>query len=488
MFVIAFILFFVSRIIYLFRFPIFNDEAMYLSWGEIIRNNPFNWTISMVIDGKQPGLPLLLSFLFHLPYDPFMLGRYLSVFFSIISFVMYDQILRLYVSAMSHRFILLVLYTVIPYWLFYDRICLMESGVIAMALSAFYGYIQWIQTKRTRWGFFVGLTLGCGWWLKSTILMVVAAILFGSLCGLKSKKISLKEFFGFIFLMGVTLFITISPSLMNSQFANIAVRERERILSFSELMRFPFGLWIQNIQKGFVWLAVYMVFIPVLGIGLPWIKNKKALTIPLQGLLWFATIFIIEIFVSRVFTARYLVLAGPFLLLAYAGVMVRTKYFFPLTFFATIIGIIWSVCLIVSPFQYYRSLKFFPPAAADFSQYILGWPSGWGVREAIMWLKDTQKKKSTLVYIRDDSGNPESAVLAYLLREPNYFIDYISHIQSTNQLLLKRALDAQSVYFISRGTQLAHMENHLTLVKKFEKPYDSEYVGVYRFHTVDVDE
>jgi hypothetical protein len=54
-----------------------------------------------------------------------------------------------------------------------------------------------------------------------------------------------------------------------------------------------------------------------------------------------------------------------------------------------------------------------------------------------------------------------------------------AHVSQIDAVAKHPTLSRFPWYFVSRGTQLAGLENRLTLIAKFPKPTGDEFVGVY---------
>ncbi len=183
-----------------------------------------------------------------------------------------------------------------------------------------------------------------------------------------------------------------------------------------------------------------------------------------------------ETFLLTSVTARLLSMTVPILLLASAWVL-ETPFFKRYTMGLVACSVIFfGTVLAVSPLGFYRLLAPFGAARVDYSQYVVGWPSGWGVKEAIAFLHTENTRRPIVVFTRLDSGNPEDAVHAYMFRYniPAYYLEDTSWVDQ------QPSLAASPRYFVSRGPQYAGLQDTLTEVARFNKPLDNEFVGVYR--------
>src|SRR5256885_11558868 len=92
-----FTLFFFTRFYNLLSLPIFTDEAIYVRWAQIAKNDA-TWRFISLTDGKQPLYVWIAMVLMKFIHDPLLAGRTVSViagFFSMIGlFLLSNEILK----------------------------------------------------------------------------------------------------------------------------------------------------------------------------------------------------------------------------------------------------------------------------------------------------------------------------------------------------------------------------------------------------------
>lgn len=72
------IIYFFLRLYLLSDFPIFTDEAIYVRWAQIAKNDAI-WRFISLTDGKQPMLIWIAMVLMRFIDDPLMATRFVSV-------------------------------------------------------------------------------------------------------------------------------------------------------------------------------------------------------------------------------------------------------------------------------------------------------------------------------------------------------------------------------------------------------------------------
>lgn len=475
---ILFGLFILSRILFLTRLPIFNDEAMYLHWGILLRDDPSRWTASLVIDGKQPGMAVLLGTLLRLPGDPLVLGRLVSVAFAIVTYLVTLKIARRLDVKVSLP-VLSIFLIVSPYLLQYDRLALMESAVTACAVTAAYILLRWIKQPRLAYAVLFGAVVGLGWWFKSTSLLILVSGLLAATFAGRIMKIQSRTVFLFALLTAGTYLAVTLPLRGVAGYSNIALRERERVMSAGELLRFPASVWWKNIVLALSFLLAFITPV-ILGLAAGSVKRLRKYPARFAVFLFAFLPLTIEVMVSKVFTSRYLVIITPFVsVLAAATVSEfgrRVKV--AATGITVLLAVIPSILLVGAPLSYYGLLGIVPPAQEDFGQYVRSFSSGYGVKEAVMSVQNESRGSQAIILVRADSGNPEDAVFVYADRYPNLRVGYDQSY--LRQITRSGYIPPVDTFFISRGTQLGYLKPYLVPLKRFEKPFGEDFVGVYR--------
>lgn len=475
---ILFIVFILSRLLFLTRLPIFNDESMYLHWGLLFRDDPSKWTASLTIDGKQPGMPVLLGTVLRIPGDPLFLGRLVSLAFALLTFVMTLKIARRLDMKIPIPLVSSFL-IVSPYLLQYDRLALMESAVTSSAVVAAYVLLRWLGQPKLVFAVLFGAAAALGWWFKSTSLIILISGLTVSVFAGSVRRLQVRTILTFLLIVIGTYFMMTLPVRSSAGYVNIGLRERERVMSFTELLGFPLNIWRKNAVFATAFLTAFMTPVMlVLAAGSFGKLKKNPAMLVISG--FFVIPFITEILVSKAFTSRYLVMIVPFgCLLAAATVSALNKKMKAAVFgLAVLTAIIPSALLIAVPLRYYAFLAVVPPAQEDFGQYVRSYSSGYGVKEAVMSVPRLSEGEETIILVRADSGNPEDAVFVYADRLPNLYVGYDQSY--LRQIAREGFIPRMDTFFISRGPQFGYLKPYLEPAGKYTKPFGEDYVGVYR--------
>ena len=474
---ILIILFLFTRIALLGALPIFNDEATYLRWGWEMIHGIKPWWYSIVINGKPPLTMILYGLAQLIPVDPLLAGRFLAICFSACTLIFSLKTYAILFPKRSALFYgILLLFN--PFLLFFDRLALSEVIITAFGSLILYAGLQYVQTKHITWIIVIACALGIGWWVKATIFVCIPALcLMGVWLGIK-EKISWKKMMQDVIVGILLTLLLIYPGSFHPVFPVIDAGVAKWVFSFREIFQFPVSVWGNNMVHIAAWLFMFPtpIFIVFWIVGAFCLcKQPRYRNIFLFYSAWVGIPIILFLFFGKNLTARYFVIIMPQLTMLSALVF-HTKLFqsFVILFFAGV-----SAIIIIAPQQYFQMISIVPRAYFDMAQYMTGWPSGYGVREAIGFVENEAQKKRLVLFVRNDTGNPEDAVFVYCRNNPRILIvPVITKEDIANTLLL--VSKEIPFYFLSRGPALLDMKEELIELARFPKPDGAEYIGVYR--------
>jgi hypothetical protein len=465
-----FCIFLVLRIVFSFRIPIFNDESTYLRWGLGVLEHPGQWWQYMA-DGKQPLVAITYGLLQMLPTDPLITARLFPIACSAVTFWVVAMIIRRF-TVKTGDMVSLLLLAACPLCVLLDTLALAESPVNMCFAVLLYLTLSGIERPALTKGLCMGLTLGLGWWYKSTTLLAVPLIVLSFLISVREWKASWKTvFLMFVIAAGIALLFILPLYLIpavNYSGSQTIVRIRPPGSIFS----IPFAEWSENVRAIADWMIGYIG--PVIVIA----GCIAVLTIRRSGyvrilLLWIITPVVLILLFLYSISARYIFMISiPCIVLAGIGLSrLNRSVRYALAGASLLAGIVMSV----SPLTFYRLLTPLRYTRGDYSQYVVGWTSGWGVREAADELINNALFTPIVVFVQLHGGNPEEAIPVYLLRHgiPVFQLYSMSEIGNVPDLV------ARPWYFVSRGPDLAGFNDYFVETKRFGKPLDPDYVGVY---------
>src|SRR3989344_604539 len=122
------LLYLFTRLYNILSLPIFTDEAIYIRWSQIARQDP-NWRFISLTDGKQPMFVWIAMILMRFITDPLLAGRFVSVIAGLGTTIGMFFLGR---ELFKNKWIGLLcsfLYVIYPMALVYDRLALYDSLV-----------------------------------------------------------------------------------------------------------------------------------------------------------------------------------------------------------------------------------------------------------------------------------------------------------------------------------------------------------------------
>jgi len=462
-----------TRFINLTLLPVFNDEAIYIDWGQkMLGGGGFFFSL---FDGKQPFLMWIFGVFANIFPDPLFGGRFVSVIFGLFTLLGIYKIGSIFFEKRT-AFLASLIYILSPLFLFYDRQALMESAVSAIGVWIFYFGVQFAKLKDLRTAIYLGLLFGIGFFIKTNIIAFFFSFLI--LYFIFERKLN-----RIFFLIFVTSFLILIPLFFQKDFLKIFELNSRFSFTFSELFRFPVGSWLINLVS-VLNIALFQTFGLLLIFALiPFrtIKKNKELKIIF---LWTGVLLVFYILTVRTSNPRYLVSFLPLLTIPIAKGLFSLEFKFRTLIFVVFLlpFIFLNIEQIFNTSNYFDTLSRFTKYSQK-NVYMEGFTSGFMVKEAADYVADELGGNKGIVGVRLDAGNPENSVSMYLSKKENIkrvFLDSKIVSLPQNQNYINSNVP---IYFISRDEHLAGLEKFFILKKKFIKPDGISSIGVYQLRT-----
>lgn len=483
----VFSIYFFIRLLFLTNIPIFNDESIYLDWGWKEIHN-FSDRYYSLIYGNQPLLMWIFGIFQSFLSDPLFAGRIVSVIFGFFALLgiyfiakqLFNQIIATQAS---------IFYIIIPLFSFFDRQALMESAIGAAGIWAFYLLVQTYKKQQLIHAALLGLILGAGFFIKSSVLIFILAFLIFSLVLFflqRKKYILMTTLIAFFFFFLVSTPLLRQP-LFWETFSTILTT---RSLSSEEFLSFPLDHWVKtfvdSVELGFWHITPVLFIFGIIGFVLILFKESG---LKVYVTFWFLLTFSILILVAKDLTPRYITPFLPFFSISSSyflyAMWTRYKKLATLLFITSVVPSVWlSIFQVVVPLDYFYIMN----TVTKFSQkneYVSNWPSGYGVKETCGYLKSKVSSKALHIAVRIDSGNPENAIFTCFNKSQNIKVSYFDSGSFKKNIVESACIhDYLTIkspdYFISRDNQLGGLERFLKEEKKFYKPEGKSYIGVYK--------
>lgn len=475
-------LYLLFRLPFLERLPIFNDEAIYLDWAWRQLHEPGNLFYGLRHDGKPPLLLWLFGLAELIVPNPLLAGRFVSVGAgSLTLWGVYR--LGKELGNRSVAWASGLVYLAVPLLAFYERQALMESALGAIGVWALYLFYRWRRSGNRSWARWLGMVLGAGMWLKTTGLVFViggVGLVVWWWLQAKKRRRKIQQGLGELGLIGS---VVTAPLWLQASFWLGLEKNSRYVLTVAELLSFPIQQWGSNLwalgEISFWQLTPGVLLLTLIGL----IRVLKDQTTAKHWLIgWWVFQLLTFVLVSRQPSPRYLVSFLPLAaVLAGYGLVQLTKRNLG---GQVMMGVILISALGVMFLQISRPLKYFEilEQVSDFSQkeaYVTGWSAGYGIPETWQYLEERARARPVLVGVRLDSGNPESAILAFAYRKSQLRAGYLD-AQVLPDLTGIDCLQARvPVYYVSRDYHLGGLDQYLEEEQRFFKPGGQHSIGVY---------
>ena len=469
--------------------PIFTDEAIYIRWAQIAKQDA-NWRFISLTDGKQPMFVWLAMIVMRFVSDPLLAGRLVSVgagFSTLIGmYFLGKELFR------SNKIGLISssLYVIFPMALVYDRMALYDSLVGTFAVWSLFFTILLARKIRLDVALLLGMTAGGAVLTKTsgffTIYLLPLSLL---LFDWKKKKDLLK----WVFLVGASIILTYmlySILRLSPYFHIIDEKNAIFVYPFNEWIKHPFYFLIGNSRALWDWTVRYLTW-PLIILALlsffiakPFLKEKILLfswyIIPIVGLAVFGNalyprfIFFMMLFLLPLISYSLVILYSK----------LKNRYLFTI------------LCLFIFSFSFvtdYFILNDFFHAyipRSDINQYKSDWPAGGGVKESIEFFKKEAEKGKIYIATQGTFGLMPFAYEIYLVQNPNIAIEGIWPInKEIPQKVLEKSKQTPTYFvFYQPCTECSDVSvglappswQSLELIYQFKKESRERYLSVYR--------
>ncbi|MEO6509102.1 MAG: glycosyltransferase family 39 protein [Patescibacteria group bacterium] len=463
--------FLATRLINLEKFPIFSDEAIYIHWAKEAWHDASLRFISLT-DGKQPlqtwgTIPFLKLF----PDNMLLGGRLFAVMNGFLALTGIGTLLN-YLFGKKAAFWGMVFYVFTPYFIFYDRLALVDSGVNAAVVWILFFSI-WLANKRElSIALFFGIVAGIGLLAKSSVriflgLSAFAPVLFFEKSFKKFIPNTINYFVLFV-TSAVTALVIYNVQRLSPYMHIVAEKNKTFVMTFSDFFQTPFKYFFRNLELIPHYVLQESAFVlPLLGlIGLILlIKNKPRLGIYFA--LWIIIPFFVVCFLSIVLYPRYIIFFSTLLLVTSAYLLSIQKNK------AVLMGLVAIFFVSVAYFDYtiLFAPKQIPLVPIDRSQYLEEWPAGWGIKEIVQYSREKSKEKPVIIIAEGNFGMASDSLDSSLKRsDTNISIWGRWPVTEKDIEDASNQLKDHYVYLVLSQQKSIPTNWNTKLIQKFDKP------------------
>ncbi len=465
----------VIRFYNLNELPVFADEAIYVRWAQIIKNEPTLRFIPLS-DGKQPLFMWTLWPMLSLFSDPLIAGRFLSVLTGIVTLLGIFTASYLLFNSKKAALFAAFLYALSPFSVFYDRLALVDSMLSMFGTLSFVFGILTVKHKRIDTALFTGFALGAAWLTKSPAIFFI--ILMPTLLILAnwSKKTPKNLFVagGLLLLSVVVAFIMYNILRLGPNFHLLSSRNFDYVYPYSHILKEPFNPFISHLGA---MINYYILLAPVGLIILAFISKlsffKKFKKEFLVVLLWWLIPLIAVAMYSKTMTARYIYFTFPYLiLLSSPAILLIKKGKSTLIYLTSLIFLLQSI---YTNYLLLTSVERAPLPRSERSGYLEEWTAGHGIREVSGHLiKEYDKDPNQGIVVGTEGyfGTLPDGLQIYLQNYPEIIVKGIGlGLNEVPESLKESVESGNKTYLVINNTrhQIGHNTEELNLIELFPK-------------------
>lgn len=476
-------IFFFTRLYNILTLPIFTDEAIYIRWSQIAKDDA-TWRFISLTDGKQPSFVWAAMLIMKFVNDPLLAGRVVSVFagfFATIGMfflgreIFNNKLIGLFSS---------ILYIIFPMALVYDRMALYDSLVGAFAVWGLYLAILLVRKLRLDIALILGMVAGGATLTKTNGFFNIYLLPFTLLLFDFSKKNRTNRLFKWVGLALVTVTLTYgfySLLRLSPFFHIIGDKNTVFIFTVKEWMDQPFRFWYGNIRGLWDWFITYTTW-PVFALmaasfflSFKYFKEKVLLVA------WFLIPFVALAVFGKVLYPRFtfFMILSLLPLAAFSLYEIYKKSKNILIFIALFLA--FSVLMFRSDYFILTNFAKAPIPQADLGQYINDWPAGGGAKELVAFLREKSKNEKIYVATEGTFGSvPTLAIEIYLDQNKNIEKRGIYPLPEYLPKDLKEKAKEMPVYFVFNSSRIPPAKWSLIFITKYQKGIGDAYMSVYQ--------
>jgi 4-amino-4-deoxy-L-arabinose transferase-like glycosyltransferase len=409
-------LYFATRLTNLTLHPIFSDEGIYIHWAKVAWHDA-SWRFISLTDGKQPLQTwATIPFLKFFPDDMLLAGRLFATLGGFISLSGLFTLLH-YLYGKKTAYWGSFLYILTPYFLFYERLALVDSYVTAGVIWIFFLSILMVRERRLETSLIFGALGGLFLLAKSSVQMFIGLSALAPILIFEKKfKSFFRNSLSYFILLG--LGAVIANLIYNIQRLSpfmhyVAEKNLTFIMSFPEFLETPFKYFFHNlgyVPLYFSWESGFMLTLIAL-VGLV-ILAKRDFRLFTYLVLWIVAPYIVVSFFMKVLFPRYIIFFGGLSLIAAASAFHYLSDKWKKILFALFLMsvIYFDYTIIFAPAK-------IPFPEVDRGQYIEGWPAGWGIKEFMEEVRTESKSKPVIILAEGNFGMASDVLQVFLKRE-----------------------------------------------------------------------
>lgn len=419
------VLYFFSRLYSILSLPIFTDEAIYIRWAQIAKQDA-SWRFISLTDGKQPMFIWLMMISLRFVSDPLLAGRLVSVGAGFLTMIGLFFLGRELFKSRIIGIVSSMLYVIFPMSLVYDRMALYDSLVGTFAVWSLFLIVQLARNARLDIALILGMAMGGGTLTKTSGFFSIYLLPFSLLLFDMTKKGIGNRFVKWAFFATAAIAVAYgfySILRLSPFFYIISEKNALFVYPFKEWIEHPFDFFINNWKAFWDWINRYFTWPFLILIPLSFIISKKFTKEKLVLFLWFIVpIIALGLFGKAIFPRFIFFMTLSLLpLLAFSLYSIYTKIK-KLPFFVIFCCLVFILLLKTDFFILTDFTHAYIPVS-DVQQYMTNWPAGGGIKKSIEFFEKEATKGKIYIATQGTFGLLPYALEIYLINNPNIKIE-----------------------------------------------------------------
>lgn len=464
---LLFSLFITLRLVFLFRYPPFSDEAIYVRWGQLMIQVPQLAWASLTYFLRQPLAFWLFGIGSGIFGSPFIGARLAALLVNSISFFFFADWVK-HMANEKVAAISLFLFAVCPVFIFFQATALMDGLLMSAVII-----LLWALSKKNL--AIVATASAFALWIKSTGIILVLGT--AGVMLYERRKHLLTALCHVALYLGITLGLLL-PLILHPQFKLLFAGSQAFTYSLSELLSFPVMVWVTNIGVILYTLLIYLT--PLYPIALYFSRTQLLKRHFLSLVYWEVLTAGVVILTGKLFTTRYILLTFvPMVPLLAAGFSeLLSKKWKIIGILGLALPVILSAVLIFNARWFFALFPYHTPMAQE-KNYAYYWTSGYAAAEAVIYIRTMiATGPPVILSVADAPGNPSDYIMATFYKNPTLAITILNSPEDLRQQT--PLFQKYPAYYIGRkDTLFPFLLPYLTEVKKFWTPDGADFVGIY---------
>ena len=464
------------RLYFIYTFPPFTDESLYIRWGMLMIDKPAYTWASIEHISRQPLAFWLFGLGSILFKNPILGSRLVMLLCNIPTFfLLYITMKKIFDEKIALYAVTILTFT--PLFILTQTLAIMDGFLFAIAVIILSVLLYAGQKYTLFHTAIISILLAIALWIKSTGLFLVALSFVSIFAITIRNKTRPGRIVMHFFILGMIMTALILPLLTRPDFVRILQEPQTFLLSthgYSQLMQ----LWVSNSITTLYSLFLYTgpVLFLTLIISLISLRNRNFVF----ALIWAVLPIVSLIVLAGNFRFRYASLGSICLIpfMTYGMRMLFRKYTHQAISYVFWIAVV-SYCLVftLSPVTIFR---LFPLSNGE-RDYAISWPSGYGIPELIRWIDAQTKDKNMILAVADSPGNPSDYLLAHYYFSPNIRVIFVT-VNSVLEFRKIEPLTKKIPVYLATRTSLVSTDiaPFVQEVIRFNKPLNLDAIALYR--------